>query len=243
MKIIPVIDLKGGQVVRGIAGRRDEYRPIQSQLVQSCDPAAVAAAFAGLGLREIYVADLDAITGAGPDFTSYWAITQQGPELLIDAGAGSRERAETLLAGTDGKCRIIVGLESLPNLSALVEIVGSLGPTQLIFSLDLMAGEPKTSSPELRELAPLEIAALAWEFGLREIIVLDVAQVGTDSGPSTTELCQKIRRRLGPELRLISGGGIRGLDDLQALAQCGCDAALVASALHDGRITRGDLVP
>ena len=36
MKILPVIDLKGGVVVRGVAGRRDEYRPIVSQAVRRC---------------------------------------------------------------------------------------------------------------------------------------------------------------------------------------------------------------
>jgi uncharacterized protein related to proFAR isomerase len=40
---------------------------------------------------------------------------------------------------------------------------------------------------------------------------------------------------------LIAGGGVRGLDDLKALADAGCDAALVASALHDGRLSREDI--
>ena len=35
MEVIPVIDLLGGQVVRGVAGRRDEYRPIVSQIAEA----------------------------------------------------------------------------------------------------------------------------------------------------------------------------------------------------------------
>jgi len=45
MRIIPVIDLMHGQVVRGIAGQRHTYQPIQSRLVASADPMAVARAF------------------------------------------------------------------------------------------------------------------------------------------------------------------------------------------------------
>ena len=32
MRVLPFLDLKGGQVVRGIAGRRSEYVPIRSPL-------------------------------------------------------------------------------------------------------------------------------------------------------------------------------------------------------------------
>ena len=42
MKILPVIDLMGGQVVRGVAGRRDQYRPVVSRLTPSSAPLDVA---------------------------------------------------------------------------------------------------------------------------------------------------------------------------------------------------------
>jgi phosphoribosylformimino-5-aminoimidazole carboxamide ribotide isomerase len=41
-----------------------------------------------------------------------------------------------------------------------------------------------------------------------------------------------------PDLELIAGGGIRDRDDLLQLARSGCAAALAASALHDGRLSR-----
>ena len=43
------------------------------------------------------------------------------------------------------------------------------------------------------------------------------------------------------ELTLIAGGGVRGPGDLARLAEAGCDGALVASALHDGRLTALDV--
>jgi phosphoribosylformimino-5-aminoimidazole carboxamide ribotide isomerase len=44
-----------------------------------------------------------------------------------------------------------------------------------------------------------------------------------------------------PQLAIYAGGGLRNLDDLQNLADAGCEAALVSSALHDGWITRQDM--
>ena len=75
MQIIPVIDLLGGQVVRGIGGRRSEYRPIESQLVAGSDPGAIATAFVEhFGATTCYVADLDAIERGKCDIASWKAI-------------------------------------------------------------------------------------------------------------------------------------------------------------------------
>ena len=35
---------------------------------------------------------------------------------------------------------------------------------------------------------------------------------------------------------LLAGGGVAGMEDLRRLAGAGCDGALVATALHSGRI-------
>jgi phosphoribosylformimino-5-aminoimidazole carboxamide ribotide isomerase len=72
------------------------------------------------------------------------------------------------------------------------------------------------------------------------MIVLDIADVGVGQGTHTLNLCQQLIAELHP-VSVIAGGGVRGIDDLKALADAGCDAALVASALHDGRLTREEI--
>ena len=42
LRIIPVLDLKGGVVVRAESGRRDRYRPIATPLAATAEPVAVA---------------------------------------------------------------------------------------------------------------------------------------------------------------------------------------------------------
>src|SRR5262245_8374983 len=70
-RIIPVLDVMKGQVVRAVGGRRDEYRPIVSKLTASTEPLEVAKALLdATGANELYVADLDAIRnrkGATPE--------------------------------------------------------------------------------------------------------------------------------------------------------------------------------
>jgi phosphoribosylformimino-5-aminoimidazole carboxamide ribotide isomerase len=64
VEIIPVVDLKGGVVVRARMGRREEYRPIETPLAPTSDPVDVARGLLSVHpFATLYVADLDAIAG------------------------------------------------------------------------------------------------------------------------------------------------------------------------------------
>jgi phosphoribosylformimino-5-aminoimidazole carboxamide ribotide isomerase len=244
MRVVPVIDLKQGEVVRGRAGRRSEYRPIESRLAAAAAPGVVARAFSdGLGLSEFYLADLDAIGGTAPDWDSYAQVLEAGATLWVDAGAGDSVRARELAdfrAGGRMIERVVVGLESLADWQELEAMVRLLGPRRIVFSLDLKAGQPVTESAEFSNLDPEEIALGALDRGVTRLLVLDVAGVGMDQGVRGVELCRFIRL-WSDDCELACGGGVRGTADLEILAEAGCDAALVASALHDGKISRDDL--
>jgi phosphoribosylformimino-5-aminoimidazole carboxamide ribotide isomerase len=243
MRIIPVIDLMGGVVVRGVAGKREDYRPMASKLCDEPTPAAVGAALVRFGFCEAYLADLDAIAGMEPDWTAYRRLMECGLKLFVDAGAGTRDRVAPLANFRhEGQPleSVIVGLETMASEADLAAAVAIVTPRRLIFSLDLRGGLPITRIPEWKNLSAEAIAEKAVGLGLRRIIVLDLAQVGVNAGVSTSELCQMLRE-CHPSLEIISGGGVRTVDDLTQLARAGCDAALVASALHDGRLTAADI--
>src|SRR5262249_5179641 len=68
LRIIPVLDLKGGLAVHAIGGNRDHYRPLRTPLHADSQPLGVARGFRDvLHFRELYLADLDAIAGDTPD--------------------------------------------------------------------------------------------------------------------------------------------------------------------------------
>ena len=73
----------------------------------------------------------------------------------------------------------------------------------------------------------------------RTVIVMTLARVGTGAGPDFSRLAA-IAARAG-ERRVYAAGGLRGPEDVRALAERGVAGVLVASAIHDGRLTREHL--
>lgn len=240
--ILPVLDLMRGQIVRGIAGRRDTYQPIVSRHTDSADPLTVAQVIRSrFGLDEFYLADLDAIQQRRPAFDLYTQWTRDGFRLWIDAGLRTwRDAAFARLLATED-VHLIVGLESVEGPDELREMIARCGAERLVFSLDLQSGRPLGPIERWPTDAPRQIAEHAiTNIGVRRLIVLDLANVGVGAGVSTGDLCVDLKQA-HPHLELTTGGGVRGPDDLRRLLAHGVDRILVASALHDGRLTRADI--
>ena len=264
MRVIGVIDLLGGRAVHASAGRRDRYEPVQTVAGMPIEPGdAVALArmyLRHLGLTELYAADLDAILArlrlrqdasaglaeaprvsggakAGPrQDTLVASVAELGAPLWLDAGVASVVDARHALELAAAV--VVIGLETLPSYDALADICASVGGDRVAFSLDLRDGEPIVAPGVLREPADV-VAARAAHAGAGAVIVIDLARVGTGTGLDLA-LISGVREAV-PGLTLLAGGGVRGSEDLARLEDAGCDGALVASALHDGRLGADDV--
>jgi len=235
MRLIPVMDLRDGVVVHAVKGEREHYQPVESVLTDTAEPLAVARAFREkLGLPELYIADLDAIQGRGhhrPLLTHL--AKQEGMKLLVDAGAADVESAFAVLA--TGASRVIVGAETLPTWEALQAIRASVPAGRLVFSLDMRAGQILSRCSQLAASSPLQVLDSLHRTGWQEVILLDLARVGTGAGVDRA-LITEARWRF-PELALLVGGGIRDVNELGDLNAIGVAGVLVATALHRGTIT------
>lgn len=239
--MIPVLDLRGGRAVLARGGRREAYEPVRSVLVaagEGGDPLALARAYRHtLDCDETYVADLDAIGGGAVQRALVHDLSRVGSRLFVDAGVTTSERAQELVA--HGAWRVVVGLETLPSFAALAAVASTVGSQRLVFSLDLGAGVPLVRPDATLGGTPLELAHAAVGAGAGAIIVLDLTRVGSGRGVDL-RLVDELRHAL-PGVELLAGGGVGTLDDLERLAGAGLNGALVATALHDGRLTRNEL--
>lgn len=226
MHIIPVLDLKGGEVVRAEKGQRDRYRPIVTPLCAGSDPVAVAE-----GLRTLfpfpafYIADLDAIEGRAPNDASVARLAAMPgvAELWVDAGVADAPALEAALAKPS--IRPVLGSESQRDVKLLRRFRDHPG---LILSLDFFADGFR--GPSLLDQPDL------WP---QCVIVMTLARVGAAAGPDFARL-EEIRRKAGNRA-VVAAGGLRGMDDILRLSSLGVAAALVATSLHDGTLTAGEL--
>lgn len=229
MRIVPVIDIKDGIVVHARRGNRAEYAPLQSSLVDGCEPVAVARALCSVcRTRTLYVADLDALAGEPVNEETLTALSSVA-DPWVDAGAITPDGAAALRHA--GVARNVIGTESLEP-GAEVERAG--GPP-VALSVDLREGRLISPDPDLAGRGPSAVVRLARALGAGELLVIDLARVGSGSGPplqAVAELAAAL-----PDVAIYAGGGVRDRSDLRALESAGAAGALVATALHEGRLT------
>jgi phosphoribosylformimino-5-aminoimidazole carboxamide ribotide isomerase len=232
VQVLPVIDLLRGQVVRGVRGERQAYRPIVSRLADGCAPRDIAR-----GLRRVappppgraavlYVADLDAIQGGAPQVAVLQQLLDDQPDacLWLDAGFAGPASVRALRAAIGpaaARLRPVYGSESLAGAAVLDEI-GS--DPQAILSLDSRLERPLDPSGSWQR-------PQAWP---RTVIVMTLDRVGAASGPDLAAFARL--RALAPDRVWIGAGGVRDAADLRAAAAAGAAGWLVASALHDGTL-------
>jgi phosphoribosylformimino-5-aminoimidazole carboxamide ribotide isomerase len=227
MDVIPVIDIKNGQVVHAQGGRRDSYRPIQTPLSPTSAPADVAVGLLRLAaFQTLYIADLDAIEGRAGNDTAIGsiALAVPGVELWVDSGIADAEAARAWLE----RCAhcLVIGSESQLGLSAIQSLRGE---KRVLLSLDFRGDDFQGPAVLLDDPA-------AWP---ARVIVMTLGRVGAAAGPDTDRVAGIVARADG---RLVFGaGGVRHRGDITALETAGAAGVLVATALHTGALTSVDL--
>lgn len=235
--MIPVIDLLHGQVVHAVKGQRKNYRPVKSVLCDSSDPLQIAEAFRTLlNLKEVYIADLDAIQS--PHQIHHRKIIKDiarltGMDIMLDAGVSNIGDARELI--DSGVCKVVIGSETLQTWGAIKDIPSKIDRDNLIFSLDFRAGKIFSQCEALSAMEPLEALEYLQSADWQEVILLDLEQVGSEEGIKTS-MALEARAKL-PDLRLLLGGGIANPEELAVLKSMGVSGVLTASALHRGTIT------
>ncbi|MFO0928258.1 MAG: HisA/HisF-related TIM barrel protein [Gemmataceae bacterium] len=152
--------------------------------------------------------------------------------LWVDAGGAGGVRSP------HRRC-VVVGLETVGGPDVVAALAERLGE-RMAFSLDLRDGRPMGDVTSWPAADGLAIAVEAVRRGVRRLIVLDLARVGVGTGTGTEALCADLSAPF-PHLHVTAGGGVRSRADLVRLRDAGVAAVLVASALHDGGLSRADL--
>jgi phosphoribosylformimino-5-aminoimidazole carboxamide ribotide isomerase len=232
MQIIPAIDLRNGQCVRLMQGRREEAT------VYDGDPVEIARAFAAAGATMLHVVDLDGAFAErkSPNREVARRIIE-ALEIPVQFGGGLREISDVREMIESGAARVVVGtlvLESEERLTQLVELFGA----RVAVGLDARGGRVVTRGWEKQEdVVAIELAARVAALGVSRIIYTDVARDGTLEGVNVEQTCA-VARASG--LPVTASGGVSSLVEIERL-KTACDAridsVIVGKALYEKRFT------
>lgn len=223
MQIIPVIDLKDGLVVHAVRGDRSQYQVIhQNSLITDSSEADVVIAnlLKISDFKTIYIADLNAICSFGNHKILINQLLNHYPEIEFWIDDGSELANYQPYQASNYKTVIGTESQNQPVNQLDADLILSLD-----FKQDQAAGHTDWFNSN--------------QFWPKHIIVMTLNRVGSQLGPDFEKLADL--RRNNPEKSIIAAGGIRDLADLQQLKQLGIDAVLIASALHNRRLTADDL--
>lgn len=217
-----VLDLFNGAVVHAHRGERETYEPIEksSSLVQTSDPLRILEL---LKPREIYVADLDRITGSGHNLDLIEEMSQRS-SAMVDWGISSLADIDLLPDG----CRPVLGTET----ASLDLIRRASRSRRIVVSIDMFRREVLARDPRL-QVPPLDLVRELDELDLGGIILLELDLVGTSAGIDEDFLGEAASLSSHD---LILGGGVKDSRDLLRLEELGIEGALVATAIHQGAI-------
>jgi phosphoribosylformimino-5-aminoimidazole carboxamide ribotide isomerase len=226
-QVIPAVDLLGDEAVRLEQG---DYERVT---LRESDPAALVARFAAAGAELVHVVDLDGARSGRlrPELIGRLAAAALPARVQASGGIRSVEDAQTLLDA--GAARVIVGTAAFAEEDALARFAAALGDA-LVVAIDCRDGRIAVRGwGESAGLGVDEAVDRCAAAGVPRLHCTAIDRDGTLAGPDLA-LLRRVVDRSG--LAVVAAGGISSEADLAAVAEVGCEGAVVGRALLEGRI-------
>lgn len=222
MIVIPAIDLRGGRAVRLLRGNPKD------ETAYADDPVQVAERFQEEGARRLHVVDLDAALGEGDNRDVVQAICHS-VAIPVQVGGGIRTLQDIGALMDRGAGRAILGTAAAADPTFVARAVEEYAE-RVVVAIDVRGGRVMVRGWQ-EEGPPLEEAVSALdEAGTPRYLVTSIARDGTLDGPDLRLYTQVLKLTETP---VIASGGVRDADDIWALRDLGCEAAVTGKALYE----------
>ncbi len=233
MIVIPAIDVRAGRAVRLLRGDPNE------ETAYDDDPVQVAVRFQEEGARRLHVIDLDAALDEGSNRDTIREICRS-VVLPVQVGGGVRTLEDVAAVLEIGGGRAILGTSAALDPGFVARAVEEFAE-RILVAVDVRGGHAlvkgwREEGPPIEEVIPALDDA-----GTPRYLVTAIARDGTLDGPDL----RLYRHVLGLTDRpIIASGGVRSADDIWALRDAGCEAAVTGKALYEktlklSQVTRG----
>ncbi len=240
MRIIPAIDIIDGKCVRLTKG---DYN---TKKIYNEKPLEVAKQFEDAGIEYLHMVDLD---GAKANHVVNYRVLEQvasKTNLKIDFGGGLKSDDDITSAFNSGAKQITGGSIAVKNRTIFKSWINKYGKQKIILGADCK--NQKVAISGWLEESNLEVIPFIKDYQkqrIQYVICTDISKDGMLEGPSI-DLYKDIIKQCtsvsaDQSVKLIASGGVATIDDLEVLADIGCEGVIIGKALYENRITLKEL--
>ncbi len=235
MIIFPAIDLKEGQCVRLVQGRRED------KTVYSNSPGEMARSFEQQGAQYLHVVDLDGAFEGEPRNLQAIAEIAAAIKIPFQVGGGLRTRADVARLLELGASRVIIGTRAVHNPLFMQELLEEYGSERILLGIDAHDGMVAMEGwLEKSTLDAFKFGQTMGHLGVKTAVYTDIARDGLLQGPNLPAIEQMVR---SSGLNIIASGGVSTVENITALKELeplGLVGAIVGKALYEGKISLAD---
>lgn len=229
MQIIPSFDLLDGKLVRlrqGDFEQKTEY---------DTEPLELAKELEAAGIRRLHMVDLDGARTGRPANLHILAEVAARTRLEIDYGGGLRSIPSLKQVWDAGAKLFSVGSVALLAQDEFSAWVEKFGPDRFLVGADVRDRQIAVHGwVQQTEVGIFDFLKKMQSLGIRQFTVTDIARDGELTGPGL-DLYRDILTQF-PDIHLVASGGVRDVNDLEALRAIGCAGVIVGKAFFEGNI-------
>ena len=231
MVVIPAIDLKEGRCVRLIQG---DFR---RETVYADNPVSMALVWKAAGAERLHVVDLEGSLDGVPRHEEMIRniVTETGLPLQVGGGIREMKTVEAYLR--TGVRWVILGTAALRD-PAFVRKACREFPDRVIIGIDAKGGRLAVQGwTETQADTPFALARRFAEDRPAALVYTDITRDGMETGvniESTRELATSVG------IPVIASGGVSGIRDIEklmAIEECGVFAVIAGKALYTGALS------
>jgi len=227
MKIIPAIDLIGGEVVRLFKGDPNQ------KTVYSDDPVNIAKKWESYGADMLHVVDLDATLSLGDNREIIKKIIS-AVSIPVEVAGGLRTESLILEMASIAN-RVVIGTLAFKEPELLQKIFSTLGSEKMVISVDHKDGYIVTHGwTSLLDISLIDCMREFLAVGFTEFLLTNVNKDGTLEGPDLKYLESACELS---NANVISSGGISGVSDIIPVKEKNAWGVILGKALYDGKIS------
>jgi len=226
--IVPSVDVRDGRVA---------YR---GGLGAEISPSDLASRYIGEGADELHLVDLDGAERGEYVNAQILADIARSAAVPCRLAGGITSLAKAEDAIASGFAGVLFSSAVFGD-EALLRRIAGLGDRAIV-EIEAAGGAlaPRGGEADLVRRAAgrdaTEAADAAVQQGIRALYVVDVSADRRFGGPPLA-LMDRLRAKVGARLPFHTGGGVRDVDDVRALARWGAASVVIGRAFLDGRFT------